>query len=164
MNYTNEMIIEKLEAYHSVKQKLALLSYELSHPAQITDEDYLSTVAVSSSRTDSAARGCGPNLDKTMGLALSYREKAERLNTEVVSEVFREWQELQTDINRMDFYMGLLEAEHRQVLQMHYIQRMKWLEIEDEINVPKRTLMRRRNEAIDRLTEMYNYTGKLTSR
>ena len=60
--------------------------------------------------------------------------------------------------------MGLLSAEHRQVLQMYYIQSKKWTEIESETSVPKRTLMRRRTEAIDRLTEMYNYTGKLTNR
>lgn len=164
MNYTNEMIVGKLEAYNSVKEKLALLCYELSHPAQITDEDYLEAVAIGSPRMDPSTKGCGSNLDKTLGLALSYREKADRLNAEVVSEVFREWQELQTEINRMDFYMGLLSAEHRQVLQMYYVQSKKWTEIESETSVPKRTLMRRRTEAIDRLTEMYNYTGKLTNR
>lgn len=163
MNYTSEMIVRKLEAYNSVKEKLALLCYELSHPAQITDNDYLEAVAVSSSRVDSPTKG-GPNLDKTLGLALSYRENADRLNAEVVSEVFREWQELQSEINRMDFYMRLLSAEHQQVLQLYYVRSMKWTEIESETGVPKRTLMRRRTEAIDRLTEMYNFTGRLTNR
>ena len=164
MRYTNDMIMKKLENYRSVKKKLDLLSYELSHPAQITENEYLSAVATGTSRMDAQVRGNGPNLDKTLGLAVSYREKTEQINSDIVSEVFREWRELKAEIDRLDFYMGLLEPEHGQILRQYYVQGKKWHEIEEETNTPRRTIMRWRNEAVEHLTEMYNYTSKLNSR
>lgn len=164
MKYTKEAITEKLQAYPKMMEKLKLLQYELSHTAKISADEVLEAKAFGRASGEIPVKGSGPNLDKTLGLALSYREEARRLNQEAVSEVFQECQQIRAEVDRLLFYMSLLPQEHREVLRLCYMENLTWQETERETGYSRRTLVRRRNEAIERLTEMYNYTSNLTGK
>ena len=86
------------------------------------------------------------------------------MNQEAVSDVFQECQQIRAEVDRLVFYTSLLPQEHREVLQLCYMENLTWQEMERETGYSRRTLVRRRNEAIERLTEMYNYTSNLTSK
>ena len=147
-----------LEAYTERTRQIALLRYELEHPGQITEDELLAAITLSGAKDESGIRGSGVS-DKTMRIAMSYRETAQRLNSAVILEIRRELQELQWEIDRLDFYMGFLAQEEKDILRLYYMEKRPWRQIEKETGLSRRTLVRRRSGAIDRLTQMYGYTG-----
>ena len=74
MKYTKEAITAKLQAYPKMMEKLKLLS----HTARISEDEVLEAKAFGRASGEIPVKGSGPNLDKTLGLALSYREEARR--------------------------------------------------------------------------------------
>lgn len=164
MKYTKETITEKLQAYPRMMEKLKLLQYELSHTTRVSEDEVLEAKAFGRASGEIPVKGSGSNLGKTLGLALSYREEARRLNQETVSEVFQECQQIRAEVDRLVFYMSLLPQEHQEVLRLCYMENLTWQEMEREVGYSRRTLIRRRTEAIEHLTEMYNYTSNLTSK
>jgi len=147
-----------LEAYTERTHKIALLRYELEHPGQITEDELLSAITLSAPKDESGIRGSGVS-DKTMRIAMSYRETAQRLNSSVILEIRRELQALEWEIDRLDFYMGFLSQEEQDILRLYYIEKQPWRVIEKKTGFSRRTLVRRRSDAIDRLTQMYGYTS-----
>lgn len=146
-----------LEAYTERTRKIALLRYELEHPGQITENELLSAMTLSAPENESGVRSGGIS-DKTMRIALSYRETAQRLNGAVILEIRRELQSLEAEIDRLDFYVGFLAQEEKDILRLYYFEKRPWRQIEKETGLSRRTLVRRRGDAIDRLTQMYDYT------
>lgn len=164
MKYTTEMIVDKLKSYPMKKAQLTLLQFEMTRPAKISEHEMLEVMAYGTSGNGSDVRGSGPNLDRTLGLALSYRNAAQAMNEDVKDSMLCEWNQLHMELEQLDFYMGLLKKEQQEILRLSYIERMTWQEMERETGYSRRTLVRRRNEAVERLTEMYNYTSNLTSK
>ena len=82
------------------------------------------------------------------------------MNDEAVKDVLKEMDEIRTQLERMDYYIGLLTEEQQKILQLYYFQKKGWYDIERETNYSRRTLTKRRNEAIVRLVQMYNYMGE----
>jgi len=147
-----------LETYPERTRKIALLRYELKHPGQITEDELLSAITLSVPKDESGVRGSGVS-DKTMRIAMSYRETAQRLNSAVILEIRREIQALEWEIDRLIFYMSFLTQEEQDILRLYYMEKRPWRQIEKETGLSRRTLVRRRSDAIDRLTQMYGYTG-----
>ena len=147
-----------LETYTERTQKIALLHYELEHPGQITEDELLAAITLSGPKDESGIRGSGVS-DKTMRIAMSYRETAQRLNSAVILEIRRDLQAREWEIDRLNFYMEFLTKEEQGILRLYYFEKRPWSRIEKETGLSRRTLVRRRSDAIDRLTQMYAYTG-----
>lgn len=151
-------VINLLETYAERTRKIALLRYELEHPGQITEDELLAAITLSGPKDESGIRGSGVS-DKTMRIAMSYRETAQRLNSAVILEIRRDLQALEWEIDRLNFYMEFLTKEEQGILRLYYFEKRPWSRIEKETGLSRRTLVRRRSDAIDRLTQMYAYTG-----
>lgn len=164
MKYTTDMIVDKLKRYTMNKEQLALLRFELARPVNISESEMLETMAYGTSGGNPQVKGSTPNLDRTLGIVLSYRDATQEINEDVKASIIREWHQLNMDLEQLDFYMGLLKKELREILQLSYMENLTWQEMERETGYSRRTLVRRRNEAVERLTEMYNYTSNLTTK
>jgi len=161
MTYTYEMIVEKLRQYPMLQERMKLLRFELSNVTCVSEDDVLKSLAYGSPSCETGVRGSSDKNDRIMKMALSYKKIAAELNNEAIAEVLKELDEVQTQIERMDYYMSLLTEEQAQVLRLCFFQKKTWNSIESESGYSRRTLTKRRNEAVIRLAEMYSYMGEV---
>lgn len=161
MRYTNEMVIEKLKEYPILKKKLHLLSFEMEHMVRVSEADVLQTMAQALSCLNNATRSGSADLDKVMAVALSYRDRAAALNNEATTAIIQEWDEIYREVSRIDFYMSLLTEEERNILMLSYMEKLSWQELEKRLEISRRTIVRRRDAAVERMREMLNYAISL---
>ena len=159
MRYTYEMIVEKLKLYPTMQEKLKLLRFELGKVARISEDEVMTSLAYGCQSCEKISSGNADSRDKTLKVALSYKSMAEQMNSQAVAEIAHELGEVSTEIERVDYYLSLLSPDHEQVIRLIYFEKKTWYEIENETGFSRRTLTKRRSEAVDRLMPMYNYTG-----
>lgn len=148
-------IIRLLETYQERERKIALLHYELEHPAHVSPNEMLNGM--------SFGHGDGPHSpgyisDKTMYIALNYQEQADKLNANTKAEIVQQLVELEHEQGRLKYYVSLLEPREKAVIQLVYYNKRSWSEIAKKLEVAPRTARRIRDDAVTRLTRMYDFT------
>ena len=148
-------IIRLLETYQERERKIALLHYELEHPSHISPNEMLNGM--------SFGHGEGPHSpgyisDKTMYIALNYQEQADKLNASTKDEIARQLANLEHEQNRLKYYVSLLESREKTVIRLVYYDKCSWREIAKKLEIAPRTARRIRDDAVTRLTRMYDFT------
>ena len=161
MEYTTGDIIEKLRAYTGYKRKLALLEYELTNRSCVSPQEMLETMVFRSFSEERISGTLKPDKDKLMYIALNYEERAEKENQKIYAEILDEWNEIRIEVNRMDLCLSLLDNQLEKIIRCMYLEKKTWREIEEETGLSRRTIIRRRQEALEMLAEMYSYTQNL---
>ena len=164
MRYTYEMIVEKLKLYPTLQEKNKLLCFELKKLARVSEDDILASLAYGSSSGEKTSSGNSNSQDRMLKVAMSYKSMAEQMNSQAVAEIVRELSEVNTEIERLEYHMSLLSPELVQIIRLFFFDRKTWYEIESETGFSRRTLTKRRTEAIERLAQMYSYTGEFISK
>lgn len=162
MEYTSEQIITKLKSYTHDKRRLLLLEYELSNLKKLSPLEMMETMAYRKSMEELISENAAPQQSKVLHIALSYKENTDKQNLEAYYEILEEWQALYLELHRLETYLGLLDDQPRQILQYVFFERKSWKELEEEIGLSRRTINRRKKDAVEALVEMYSYTKKLT--
>lgn len=161
MEYSTDHIIKKLQAYNESKRKLALLEFELANISCVSPQEMLEAMAFRSSSGERASGTASPDKDKLIHIALNYNQLAEKKNQENYAEILNEWHEIRTELRRMDLCLSLLDEQLERVLRCVYFEKKTWREIEEETGLSRRTIIRRKQEALGALADMYSYTQKL---
>lgn len=154
---SRDRIIQLLETYHVRERKIALLHYELEHPAHISPNEMLN--GMSFGHGDGSVRNPGYISDKTMYIALNYQEQAERLNASIKDEIAAQLVELEQEQNRLKYYVSLLDSREKEVIQLIYFSQRSWSEASKKLGVTSRTARRTRDQAIAKLVRMYDFAG-----
>ena len=157
MTYTIEMIEEKLQSYNTFKVRLALLEYELEHPARVSGTEYLHTLAYGGVCKRIYSPNNGGHVDRVASLATSYQKAADGMNKEVVEQILCELETVYSELSRMDVCISMLGKSQKEIIQERYIEKKEWKLIEQETGLSRRTLVRRKQEALKSLAEMYSY-------
>lgn len=149
-------IIRLLETYQERERKIALLHYELEHPALISPNEMLNGM--------SFGHGDGPNTpryisDKTMYIALNYQEQADRLNASTKDEIAQQLAELEHEQGRLKYYVSRLDVREKAIIRLVYYDKCSWSEAAKEMGVTPRTVQRIKDKAVERLTKMYAFAG-----
>ena len=142
-------VIEDLKSYHLLKKKMALLRFEQEHPAKVSDEEVIDSMALSRPVSENI-RTSGFISDKTMRIAAQFRDTRDRLN-----------QETSMEITKLDFYVSQLEEKQAEVIQKYYFERKTWNELQLEMHLSPRTLLKRRDDGLEALVSMYTYLGQI---
>ena len=79
-------VVNLLETCQERKQKIALLHYELKHPAQISEIEMINAMALGHGNSGSGHTD-GHVSDKTLYIALNYQNRVEKLNTDTREEI-----------------------------------------------------------------------------
>ena len=156
-----KMVIEKLKEYPIMKKKLYLLSFEMEHMMRVSETDVLQTMAQALSSWNNTSQSGNTDLDRVMAVALSYRDRATTLNNETSSAIIQEWDEIYRAVSRIDFYMSLLTEEERNILILSYMEKLSWKELETILGFSRRTIIRRRDAAVERIKELLNYATSI---
>ena len=154
-------VLEDLRAYPVWKRKVKLLRYEQEHPARISDSEVIDSMALSRPVTD-GIRPTGCISDKTMRIAVEFSDRRDRLNQENVMEISQELHTVETLISKLEFHVSQLDPGQAEVIQRYYFEGKTWAELQQEMHLSPRTLIKRRDEGLEALTDIYEYLGQVT--
>ncbi len=155
-------VINLLESYHKRMNQIALLHYELEHPANVSPEEMIG--AMSLGHGDGTTRSKGHISNKTLYIALNYQEQTEQANSEAHKEIVNRLVELEREQERLVYYIALLKNDQQEtVLRRFYFEGRTWSEIAQELHVVTRTIHKIKNRALDRLASMYIFAEKSQS-
>lgn len=163
-NENNDMrayVVSLLESSQERKQKIALLHYELEHPACTSETEMISAMALGHGDGNNS-HADGHISDKTLYIALNYQNRANKLNADTKEEIVLQLVELEQKQKRLEYYTALLEKRQALVIRLAYFEGLPWDEVAEKAGVAVRTVHKIRNKALDQLAEMYQYTGKFS--
>lgn len=155
-----EQVMDDLKQYPELKKKVILLRYEQEHPARISDGEVIDSMALSRPISD-GIRPAGFISDKTMRIATQFRDRKDRLNQETIMEIAQELHAVERQISRLEFYVSQLEEKQAEVIRKYYFEGKTWGELQREMHLSPRTLLKRRDDGLDELVSIYSYVGKV---
>lgn len=153
-------VIEDLKQYPSLKKKITLLRYEQSHPARVTDGEVIDSMALSRPVSNNI-KPSGFISDKTMRIAAQFRDRRDRLNQETVMEIAQELNAVERQVSKLEFYVSQLEEKQAEAIRKYYFEGKTWPELQREMHLTPRTLIKRRDDGLDALAEIYAYLGQV---
>lgn len=149
-------VIGLLESYNKRMSQIALLHYELEHPANISPDEMIG--AMSLGHGDGTARSKGHISNKTLYIALNYQEQADRMTADAREEVVERLIELEREQEKLAYYINLLNDQQQEtVIRRFYFEGHTWSDIARELHVVTRTVHKIKNRALDRLADMYTF-------
>lgn len=156
---TRTYVINLLETYQERKRKIALLHYELEHPARTSEAEMISAMALGHG-ADGNSHTEGHISDKTFYIALNYQNRANKLNSDTKKEIVLQLVELEQVQERLEYYTSLLEKRQALVIRLAYFEGLPWDEVAEKAGAAVRTVHKIKNQALTQLAEMYQFTGR----
>ena len=152
-------VIALLESSQERKRKIALLHYELDHTAQTSGREMIEAMALG--HGEGSGHTDGHISDKTFYIALNYQSRANELNASLKKEIVEQLVDLEREQKRLEYYISLLEKRQALVIRLAYLEQLSWSEVARQAGVATRTVHKIKNQALDHLTEMYQFTTAL---
>ena len=150
-------VLKILEDYPATKRKIALLRYELEHPQQITSDELIG--ALNFAHGDGSMPSAPGNIsNKTMYIAMSYQEKAAVINSEILDNISTKLFDLEREIDRLHHYVMLLDKKHREIITLYYFDQFTREEIAETKASTSRSIQRLKDDAVNNLVAMYEFT------
>lgn len=149
-----------LETCQERQRKIALLHYELDHLAHTSEAEMISAMALGHGDGSIGGHMDGRISDKTLYIALNYQSKADKLNADTKEEIVVQLVELEQEQARLEYYTSLLEKRQELVIRLAYFEGLPWDEVAKKVGVAVRTVHKIKNQALDQLAGMYQFTGQ----
>ena len=111
-------VVGLLESYQKRSKQIDLLHYELSHPARVSENEMIGALALA--HGEGGGRPGGHASDKTLYIALNYQDRTDEANQIGADEVVEQLVALEKEQERLKYYVSLLKARHKKVIQMFY--------------------------------------------
>jgi len=159
MPEATEKVEEILKSYTSMKRRIEQLRFELGHSGIISERELIESLALGV-HTEGVRFSNSHLSDRTMAIALRYKDEMSRMGVETIIDVNSELCVLETEINRLEYYVSLLDKNEEAAIRLLYFERRSWPEAAEELNISKRTLFRYRKSAIEELASMYSLLSK----
>ena len=107
-------------------------------------------------------RPAGYISDKTMRIAVQFRDRKDRLNQENIMEIAQELHTVEPLISKLEFHVSQLDPRQAEVIQKYYFEGKTWGELQQEMHLSPRTLIKRRDKGPEALVAIYEYLGQVT--
>lgn len=151
-------VVDLLNTYHVRERRIAILNYELEHPAKVSETEQIE--AMSYARGDSTGQTTGRVSNKTLYIALNYEELMDRENEESRKEIADELFSLEQQQKRLRYFISLLEERQAEVIRLVFIDKMAQKDVSARLSLTPRTIERIKKSAIEALTELYEYSER----
>jgi len=148
-------VVELLESFQSRAKQIDLLHYKLSHPAQVSANEMIE--AMSLAHGEGQGSRSGHISDKTLYIALNYQERMDSESDGEAAETVERLVALEREQETLIHCVSLLETRQAQIIQLHYMKRMPMGQVEQAIGLSAKTVRKLKGEALDHLTEMYEF-------
>lgn len=149
-------VLRRLKSYPAMKRKLEQLRYELENSVTVDETDIIESLVLGA-HNEGQLRCKNAHLsDKTMAIAMQYKDIRKHMENESICDIRRELRTLEAEVNRLEYYVSLLDKRGATVIRLLYFERRSWEEAGDEMRVSERTLSRYRKSAINELVSMFS--------
>ena len=152
-----QYVLSLLENYPQMIQKIELMRYELRFANAVTPQEMIEVMTYARKEL----QGGMEMPHDVPGIALSYRDIAERLNRETISEALDTYISLLREQDRLQHYISLLNAREREIITEYYFNQRNWNEISRNLGISPRTAYAIRSQAIGDLATMYSYANQI---
>ena len=162
----SKYVLKLLESYNERERKIAVLRYNLEHPAKVSRSDVFvvrqanHVKAMNFRHGDSLGHSAGHISNKTLYIALNYEEQAERMNAESAHEIAKELFALECEQRRLTYFIGLLDKRQAEVIRLVFVDGIPTKEVAASFGLTYRTIDRIKRTAIENLAEMYAYSDQ----
>lgn len=157
MKLLREYVVHSLLEYPALSRQIELLQYELSVLTDVAPEEMIEAMAFA--RGDGAG-AAGSISDRTAGIALSYREKAEKANADIRTAILDQLRPLLLRKERLDRCVKHLPPVYHKVLSALYMQGNSIKSLATQMHISERTIQRYRDKAIGELVSMFELLEK----
>ena len=157
-------VVNLLETCQERRRKIALLHYELEHPAHTSEAEMISAMALGYGNGSGGGHPDGHISDKTLYIALNYQSKVDKLNADTKEEIVVQLVELEQEQKRLDYYISLLNERQAKVIKLTFFEGCAQNDVARKLAIVSRTVRRIKEEAIDKLVEMYSFAETLKER
>ena len=157
-----EYVVRQLEGYTQLRNDITTLEFELKSLApfdELQTDDLIETLTFSHP-TESPVQESRIS-DKTAAIALSYHTIGLVQTRDTRLRIASQLEVYQMLANRLDTYLCALYPEDAAVLKKHYFDGLSWQGIADAEHHCIRTVIKRRNRGMKRLTELYDRLARL---
>ena len=155
-------VLNQLEKYQETTRRLELLRYEIQHLDRFRPSEVIEMMTFQQGAADDSHGVLYPKA--VPEIALSYRQVAERLNTEAADELLSVYADLCQTHDRLLHYIGLLDPRQQSVIRKYYFESCTWSEIADALKITTRTAQRIRQQAVEDLANMYSFADNVFRR
>ena len=159
---TKSYVVNLLETYQERKRKIAMLHYELEHPAHTSEAEMISAMALGHGAGSSGGHPEGHISDKTLYIALNYQNRIDKLNADTKEEIVIELVKLEDKQKRLSYYMSLLEERQAETLRLSYIKKLPQEKVAEALELCVRTVQTLKAKALSDLVEMYQFVSNLS--
>lgn len=160
-NDTRSYVVNLLETCQERKRKIALLHYELEHPARTSEAEMIGAMALSHGTGSGGGRAEGHISDKTLYIALNYQSKVDKLNADTKEEIVVQLVELEQEQKRLEYYVSLLNRRQAEVIKLTFFEGCAQNDVAKKLAIVPRTVRRIKDEGVDKLVEMYSFAENL---
>lgn len=154
----SKYVLKLLESYNERERKIAVLRYNLEHPAKVSRSEQIE--AMNFGHGDGLDHSAGHISNKTLYIALNYEEQAERMNAESAYEIAKELFALECEQRRLTYFIGLLDKRQTEVIRLVFVDGIPTKEVAASFGLTYRTIDRIKRTAIENLAEMYAYSDQ----
>jgi len=164
MTEVTSKVVERLKTYTSKKRRIGQLYYELENLPIIDDSEVIESFALGARPDGQGYRHGGHPSDKTMAIALQYKNIKREFEDDLYWEIKRELRTLESEVNRLEHYVSLLGNHEMDAIRLLFFERITWDEATQRLNISRQTLSRHRNSAIKGLAVMYSTLTSVASK
>lgn len=79
------------------------------------------------------------------------------MNAEIMNEIAQRLLDLETEQDRIRYYVSLLEKREAEIIRLFYMEQMTLDNIEQAMHLSAKTLRKLKNQAVDALVAMYEF-------
>lgn len=156
-NDTRSYVVNLLKSCQERKRKIALLHYELEHPARTSEAEMIGAMALGHGTGSGGGRTEGHVSDKTLYIALNYQSKVDKLNADTKEEIVVQLVELEQEQKRLEYYVSLLQKRQSALIQAIYFDECSLDEVAERLGIAPRTVRTVKRAALEQLVGMYEY-------
>lgn len=157
-------VVSLLETCQERKRKIALLHYELDHPAHASETEMISAMALGHGDGNGGGHVEGHISDKTLYIALNYQSKVDKMNADTKEEIVVQLVEMEHEQKRLEYYVSLLAYRQAEVIKLTFFEGCAQNDVARKLAIVPRTVRRIKEEAVDKLIEMYSFAENLRER
>lgn len=150
-----QYVLSLLADYPETSKKIELLRYELHSSVGVFPQEMIEVMSFSK-RDPTAASEYPHNVPE---IALCYKDAAKQLNYEAFESILGAYLSLIQERDRLHHHISLLEARQSEIIQEYYFSQHSWNEVAKNTGISLRTAYAVRQQAVDALVKMYEFTG-----
>ena len=143
-----------LRSYPELLRKVELLRYELNHSAAISPQEMMEAMAFA--KSDGMGHGTGGISNKTLYIAMSDQDAAERINMEAVEELVERLVPMERTLHRLEHHLSTPEQE---VIRLCYFEQKSLPDAAQAMSTSVWAVRKQRDAAVTNLANMYAFVA-----